>query len=332
MKELLTILLKNMINKKINFITIFILLFSLFLIFSLFCYYDKSINNEYINNANNRTLIASIKDEKALEKVKKITHIKHVFSKIPYIKLNVNEKQYIVEYAYDLDLNDNEIIACFNSSSIIANYKEKEYQYYIKSNLKKENCQKIYMNMNDITKIINDNKIDYNKSDYIIIVDKYSSLENVINELNEMNIEASLIDSTGVLNIKNYQKMLNLLIIMIILFVIFINMIIYFIIKQVLNEENKYIGYMKIVGYKTKDILKLLTIRNICYISLIYIICFIISNIIILTVGMNIFNYNLYLLLSLLLFLILLLFIILVSIKVKKVIKNQSLITLIKQS
>lgn len=333
MKRLLTILLRNIFNKKVYFISIFILMLLIFLTFYMFCYYDKSISNEYINNINNRILNANIKDESILKKVKENSHVNYFFKKFPNITLNINEDKYMVEYAYDKDLKNNEIIVasnCFNNKNIIAKYNDNEYQYYIKETNESKDCKKIYMNINNIMNIISDNNIEYNKNEYIIIIDKYSSLKLVVDELKNMNIEASLLDSTGTLNIENYEKMINLLKIMMFIFIVLVNTIIYFIINRILNEEDKNIGYMKVVGYKTKEIQKILTIRNILYIIIIYMFCFIITNTFVISFGKNIINNKLYYILCFMFLLILIIFIILISSKIKKIIENQSIINLIK--
>ena len=360
MIKLLMILLRNLVNKKRYFVTLSTVITILLAIFLMICYYDASINMEYINNINNRTLIANIQNKNDINDIKKMAHINAVFLKIPYISIEIDNKKFKLDYLNDNNINilsgnnisklkNNEIIVpstCFNSEylgkEMIVKVNNKEYRYIISGIFESSSCKNIYMSLYSIMDIMKNNNIEYNENEFIIIIDDYSFAVQVIQNLKDKNIETSFLDSTGILNMEVYYKIINLLKIMVYIFIIVTGIIFYFILKKIFDEESKDVGYMRIIGYKIKDVLKILIFRNVCYIIFVFLSCFIFLNLIILMVYFTeegnafirvlIYNYNIFILLNLALLILFSIYSILICYTVKGKLKKLKLIEVIKDN
>lgn len=289
-------------NKKI--FTLIAIVFLLLLSILLTNYYRYLYQEEIINNIDNRRLIARIKNDLDYYKdfISRMDNVNSVFFEIPYISVNILNNNFQLNYLDDDELHvvygkgpnellSNEIIVSnnyFNYDDLGKKYSvnilDKNYIYIIAGIYKNDNHKCIYTSLENIDFLLKDNNIQRYNENLIIIVNDYYETLNIIKALNEKNIEVSFYDSSGLENINNYKKIISFLCcaiygILIIAFIIF-----YLILKNIIETENKDIVYMRVCGYRIRNILNIIFLRNTILIFTACLICFLINIILIMII------------------------------------------------
>ncbi|MBO5477945.1 MAG: hypothetical protein J6A15_09370 [Clostridia bacterium] len=359
-------------NKKVK---IYFLFFSInIIVFSLLIYICLLIDSHYSykieNNVSNRTLAVSSEEEIDLDKILDIEHVKNAYYRFVTfgvdgndgINLTINYKSVeelpTLKYGEQLSENDDceKIILpekIIGKERTIINLEELagekiklsageiEFEALVSGVFENKNLSNMfYINSKLYNKLIEINNNVCNKRNAFLIVDEYKNVDTIMNMLENLGYNSNIYDTTGKNDINIYQ--ITVLIIKVLIGIALVSnlIIISIIIDSMLQDERQYIAILKAIGYRVKDIVKIIRNRTLLLIGISIIISYIISmgvSGIIVNLLNNVLSENIILNIKILLmifaiFIIVLFFITYILIFIKRAkIKNISAIELLKE-
>ena len=260
---------------------IFFCILITFVILSINSFYDYQLNevvgarkeNRLIQVGYNETLNNYL-DTPTFENYYYVFDIKSTVGEIP---IEIDTYSLAKD---DKQINQNEVAISKNiikdnynlNDNITITINNKKYTFKIVE-ITDDNFKRVYLNYNDILKLDISDEI---KPSYInILVKQYKNVSNVIEKLNNNGINANLLDSSFQAEINELRKIQTISFNFSIFLFAILLVILFYIIKDIFNNEEKNIAILKILGYKVSYIVNILYARLSIILSITFITLFI---------------------------------------------------------
>lgn len=295
--------LKNKIIIVIYILIIFLITFLLNILFNIYFQSSNKINKNILQKDSNRKIYVEItnnkSEEKELNKIlqnNKCESISEYFlpitiysNKLGLITINkyINEKIKIINGRM-LDIsNESEIIIPNNiiiSGEKVDSGKFLNEEIEIPINISGiETVQRflvvgIYQNSNMQNNFYTYKKISNSKNKmYIAIMKNANNTKRVLDELKKHNIKSSYYEESTQREYQVYKNIENIIIIFIVICTVLISVFIYYIIKNIIVDQQKNILIMQIYGYTWHHILANLIICTVIIVNISYIVMILLS-------------------------------------------------------
>jgi hypothetical protein len=299
-------------NKKLKLYIISISITFGMVISLIYCLYvlNNTLSDKIRNNIINRVLFVSSNEEidnEELAKISKIENVEYSYRKLVDITMNINN-EYPCNVLYtsmqelpginigEIFSNDEEVQVILpetytdrqNNKIDLSNYVGKMVTLSVDElEIEAKVCgvyknkgysSSIYINNKFKEKLIEYNELLEHKKSLYVIVDNYKNVENVQNLLkDEFKFNSNISDVSGQSDIKIYNLTYKLIIVILILTLLFNYISISMIIGNIISDEKMDIAIFKAIGYKLKDISKIMKYRIVSIIGISIIVASIIS-------------------------------------------------------
>ncbi len=288
-------------TKRLKLYILSISLFSGFMIAMLYSFWqiDRTFSDKIQNNIKNRVICIDKSQnrneyhdltEKDIESILEIKEIESVYKRLNSFSMDLeNIGNFPISYLSDQEIQDigkNSLFSSLQECQIILPEKilDENRQYiflndligkYVKLTVEEfevsakvcgtypvQNYERtIYVNQTLKEEIVNYNEeLEIHKELYAII-NHYNSIDNVFEELTNKGYTSYLKDKSGMNDIKIYHLTTIIIIGIFIFSILFVYIFIGMIITGIINDEKLDIAILKAIGYKMKDISKIIGYR-----------------------------------------------------------------------
>lgn len=270
-------------NKKYIVYTILITL--LFILSCIFCinynYFDYQINEILGKKELNRGLVLYYDQEDAEDFISALDHIDNFFPLYNDINLKIDKNTYKINsdfkkdiiYGKGIEKDDELIVSILYCRSIelekaeighkTINLKDNPQKTFTIVGVTDDNHSHFYINNNAMH-----NVLAAHPDSYYLLIDSFPNVKKVIQYLENRNYSVEYFDSRGLYEIEEVQMTKKKYIYLILLIIIFFILFFTSIIRSIFTSELKNLSLYKAIGYKNKNIKKIIINRTTVILSI----------------------------------------------------------------